>query len=262
MNHDDLNVIAQLAGIKRIYEFDGDTGTGSQPPTKDPNTPTTFIPTHYHATITGGKDPLMMTKPGEFWVKTRDGITRFVPKGWDVEAVTKPGFDQRLSVDGEIDADGNFRKYGKGNTWVTAVNSSESTWSPARVTGAYPSAASGTSSGATNAPPAAPAGGDSPAPVATTSQVATTVPVATTSRIDPSDNPNPNPIITANQISGTSSGVEPAGGASAGGTTTADRPQSAPTTTTTTSPGSQRVPVGTTDQTMFDRVKYLMNKRR
>ena len=29
-----------------------------------------------------------------------------------------------------------------------------------------------------------------------------------------------------------------------------------------TGAGSRRVPVGTTDQTMFDRVKYLMNKRR
>ena len=89
---------------------------------EDPDAPKNFVPTHFHKTNFGGKDPLMMTEPGVFWSKSGGNITRFVPKDWDPVASTKPGFDNRLSVDGEI-IDGNYMEYPGGKTWKDGFKS-------------------------------------------------------------------------------------------------------------------------------------------
>ena len=83
---------------------------------EDSEAPKNFVPTHFHKTNLGSKDPLMMTEPGVFWSKSGGNITRFVPKDWDPVASTKPGLDNRLSVDGEI-VDGKFMEYPSGKTW-------------------------------------------------------------------------------------------------------------------------------------------------
>lgn len=83
---------------------------------EDSEAPKNFVPTHFHKTNLGGKDPLMMTEPGVFWSKSGGNITRFVPKDWDPVASTKPGLDNRLSVDGEI-VDGQYMEYPSGKTW-------------------------------------------------------------------------------------------------------------------------------------------------
>ena len=83
---------------------------------EDSEAPKNFVPTHFHKTNLGSKDPLMMTEPGVFWSKSGGNITRFVPKDWDPVASTKPGLDNRLSVDGEI-VDGQYMEYPSGKTW-------------------------------------------------------------------------------------------------------------------------------------------------
>jgi hypothetical protein len=83
---------------------------------EDSEAPKNFVPTHFHKTNLGGKDPLMMTEPGVFWSKSGGNITRFVPKDWDPVASTKPGLVNRLSVDGEI-VDGQYMEYPSGKTW-------------------------------------------------------------------------------------------------------------------------------------------------
>jgi len=148
MRHDDLDVITRLAGVKHISEAATNTGT-----------PRWLIPTHYHKTNFGKDTQLMMTEPGVFWHQVPNPqwnsnkdtenpylMKRFLPPeyssaSWDdLIKVTRPGLDNRLSVDGEIDVDGKIWAYDKGTDWFNAWKSGKTKWNPEIIQrGAYAS---------------------------------------------------------------------------------------------------------------------------
>jgi hypothetical protein len=103
-----------------------------------PTPPNSFIPTHFHIPYVGGKIPLMMAKPGEFWEKTNKGMKLFLPpdmKASDLKKETKPGILQNYSVDGEYAPDGKLTwKYKDNETWFNGLEGITRTfWTPERV---------------------------------------------------------------------------------------------------------------------------------
>ena len=136
-----------------------------------PTPPNSFIPTHFHIPYTGGKIPLMMAKPGEFWEKTNNGMKLFLPpdiKVSDLEKETKPGILQNYSVDGEYAPDGKLTwTYKDNETWFNGLHGNTKTfWTPERV-GYVPRQATASASAAQPASDSR----QSAAPVATTSPV-------------------------------------------------------------------------------------------
>ena len=138
-------------------EWSAGSQPSTNPPTKDQNIPVFFIPTHYHKTNIGKDIQLMMTEPGVFWHQVPNRkwdsnketenpylIKRFLPPeyssaSWDdLIKVTRPGLDNRLSVDGEIDTDGKIWAYDKRTDWFNAWKSEKTKWNPEIIKhGAY-----------------------------------------------------------------------------------------------------------------------------